>query len=278
MSPRTEVLELAILGRLREAPMHGYELRKHLNAALGAFRTLSYGSLYPALRSLTERGLIATATSDAAAPPLAGRRARIVYRITDAGVAHLEGSLATAGPAAWDDDAAFDVRFTLFGSTDATTRLRILEGRRARMVERMENLRQSFGRTARRMDAYTAELARHGLEQVEREVAWLERVIDTERGTAGALDYDSIARRPGQPPTRPGPVDTPGPPGTTGPPGATGPPGPPEPEQRTNPRPAGPSGLTGPGSPRLPDHPPADAAGGPATSRNEAVQMNKEQA
>ncbi|MCP6324148.1 hypothetical protein NL453_27370, partial [Klebsiella pneumoniae] len=43
------------------------------------------------------------------------------------------------------------------------------------------------------MDAYTAELARHGLEQVEREVEWLERVIDTERGTRGALDYGGIA-------------------------------------------------------------------------------------
>ena len=44
---------------------------------------------------------------------------------------------------------------------------RPLIARRARMVERQENLRQTFGRTSRRMDAYTAELARHGLEQVE---------------------------------------------------------------------------------------------------------------
>ena len=183
------MLELAILGRLSEAPMHGYELRKHLNAALGAFRTLSYGSLYPALRSLTERGLITAAEPTSA--PLGGRRGRIVYELTDAGREHLESSLAVAEPAAWDDDA-FDVRFTLFGSTDATTRLRILEGRRARMVERQENLRQTFGRTSRRMDAYTAELARHGLEQVEREVQWLESVIDTERGTRGALDYRSL--------------------------------------------------------------------------------------
>ncbi|WP_193312815.1 PadR family transcriptional regulator [Georgenia subflava] len=195
MSARGQVLELAILGRLREAPMHGYELRKHLNATLGAFRTLSYGSLYPALRSLTERGLISAAeTTETAATvtrPLTGRRARIVYELTDAGRTHLEGSLSSAGPGAWEDDA-FDVRFTLFGSTDATTRLRILEGRRARMVERREAMRQSFGRTSRRMDSYTAELARHGLEQVEREVQWLERVIDTERGTRGALDYGRI--------------------------------------------------------------------------------------
>lgn len=188
---RAQVLELAILGRLQEAPLHGYELRKQLNASLGAFRTLSYGSLYPALRSLTERGLIQA--KEPATAPAGGRRARIVYRITHAGTDHLNGSLASAAPMSWTDDAAFDVRFTLFASTDATTRLRILEGRHARMVERMENLRQSVGRTSRRMDSYTAELARHGLEQAQREVEWLEQVIDTERGTAGALDYHRLA-------------------------------------------------------------------------------------
>ncbi|MHB1064099.1 MAG: PadR family transcriptional regulator [Georgenia sp.] len=191
MATRAQVLELAILGRLHETPLHGYELRKQLNAALGAFRTLSYGSLYPALRSLTERGLIAA--HEPSATVTSGRRARIVYGITDAGIAHLNGSLASAGSTAWTDDAAFDVRFTLFASTDATTRLRILEGRHARMVERMENLRQSLGRTSRRMDSYTAELARHGLDQAQREVEWLEQVIDTERGTAGALDYTRLA-------------------------------------------------------------------------------------
>src|SRR5690349_14709000 len=43
---RTGVLELAVLGLLHETPMHGYELRKRLNAFLGAFRAFGYGSLY----------------------------------------------------------------------------------------------------------------------------------------------------------------------------------------------------------------------------------------
>ncbi|GAA4425609.1 PadR family transcriptional regulator [Georgenia halophila] len=201
MSTRSQVLELAILGRLRESPVHGYELRKHLNVTLGAFRTLSYGSLYPALRSLTERGLISAAEPRSSA--LGGRRARIVYHLTDDGREYLDSALASAEPTSWEDDA-FDVRFTLFGSTDARTRLRILEGRRARMVERREKLRQSFRRTSRRMDAYTAELARHGLEQVEREVEWLEQVIDTERGTRGALDYGSLPTREPRDPTTSG--------------------------------------------------------------------------
>ncbi|MFC4554773.1 PadR family transcriptional regulator [Georgenia faecalis] len=188
MSTRAEVLDLAVLGRLATAPMHGYELRKHLGATLGPVRALSYGSLYPSLRRLTDAGLIAEVRT-ATTPPhaLSGRRARIVYELTDAGRVHLAEVLAHAEPAAWDDDA-FTVRFTLFAATDARTRLRILEGRHARMVERLDLLRGSAARTRERMDSYTAELARYGLEQAEREVAWLEDLIDTERGTRGPLD------------------------------------------------------------------------------------------
>ena len=45
MAARSDVLELAVLGLLHEAPMHGYELRKRLTAVLGPFRALSYGTL-----------------------------------------------------------------------------------------------------------------------------------------------------------------------------------------------------------------------------------------
>ena len=58
MAKRGDVLELAVLGLLHEAPMHGYELRKRLNALLGWFRALSYGSLYPCLKPLLRDGLI----------------------------------------------------------------------------------------------------------------------------------------------------------------------------------------------------------------------------
>ena len=58
MAKRADVLEFAVLGLLHETPMHGYELRKRLNATLGALRAFSYGSLYPCLKGLVARGLI----------------------------------------------------------------------------------------------------------------------------------------------------------------------------------------------------------------------------
>jgi DNA-binding PadR family transcriptional regulator len=183
---RSDVLEAAILGLLHQAPMHGYELRKRLNLVLGSFRALSYGSLYPCLKSLVARGWIIGVEAPAGAPHgLSGKRARIVYQLTAEGKEHFQHILASSGPAAWEDEN-FDVRFAFFGQTDAETRLRILEGRRTRLTERVELIRQSYLRARERMDEYTLELQRHGLEQVEREVRWLDGLIDHERGTRRA--------------------------------------------------------------------------------------------
>jgi DNA-binding PadR family transcriptional regulator len=182
-SQRSGVLELAVLGLLHETPMHGYELRKRLNAVLGAFRAFGYGSLYPCLKELLAQGLIAEDTTAGAAKPLAGRRSKIVYRLTADGKEKLQDLLAQTGPAAWEDDG-FGVRFAFFGQTQADIRLRILEGRRSRLEERLESFRAALSRTRERLDSYTLELQRHGLESVEREVRWLNELIASERQAA----------------------------------------------------------------------------------------------
>src|ERR1039457_493284 len=189
---RSGVLELAVLGLLHENPMHGYELRKRLNAVLGAFRAFGYGSLYPCLKGLLVQGLIAEEAPPGAPKPLAGRRSKIVYRLTADGKARLQDLLSQAGPAAWEDDG-FGVHFAFFGQTRADIRLRILEGRRSRLEERLEGVRSGLTRTRERLDSYTLELQRHGLESVEREVRWLNELIASER----RADAESARERGG---------------------------------------------------------------------------------
>ncbi len=194
MAKRSEVLEFAVLGLLHESPMHGYELRKRLSSQLGAFRALSYGSLYPCLKSLVNRGLIAEST-DPAEP--GNRRSKIVYQLTADGKEHFQTLLEDSGPAAWDDET-FGVRFAFFGRTDADTRMRILIGRRGRLEERLDNLRGSLSRTRERLDDYTLALQDHGLDSVEREVRWLNELIDDESSTQPSrLATDSRAQGPG---------------------------------------------------------------------------------
>lgn len=178
---KTDVLSLAILGMLSEQPLHGYQIRKRLGSELGPFRALSYGSLYPCLKRMVASGLIATDDSDdTVIRATASKRSRISYQLTEAGKAQLADELASSGASSWDDDA-FDVRFSMFERTDSVTRLRILEGRRSRLAERLEEVADGLQRVRERHDAYTTELHRHGLERVEREVEWLDRLIENER-------------------------------------------------------------------------------------------------
>ncbi len=212
MGKRAQALELAVLGLLHDAPMHGYELRKRVNALLGWGRAFSYGTLYPCLKELVRQGYLAEDSAvDQATAHLGGRRGKIVYKLTPEGKERFAELLAQAGPSSWDDEQ-FGVHFAFFGRADAATRMRILEGRRTRLQERLEQFRSALQRTRERLDAYTLELQRHGLESVEREVRWLDELIDAERETGEHRSNDNarssqqtagIRKGPGDPPAAP---------------------------------------------------------------------------
>jgi DNA-binding PadR family transcriptional regulator len=178
------MLEVAILGLLNESPMHGYELRKRLSNLLGAFRAFSYGSLYPTLRRLSEAGWITEEAPDdvpasaAKSGKALGRRGKRVYRLTAEGKEHFAELLAQVGPEAFDEEG-FGARLAFFAQTRSDIRLAILEGRRRRVEEQRDGLRRASA--GRRLDHYTQMLHEHGLESVDREVRWLNELIENER-------------------------------------------------------------------------------------------------
>jgi DNA-binding PadR family transcriptional regulator len=202
------VLEFAILGLLQQSPMHGYELRKELAQILGGLRSISFGSLYPALKRLHAAGLIATEDPDpgallpADAPPLTGRRGKVVYRITAEGKERFQELVSQTGPEAYDDGRLFGVHLAFFRHTAADARLRILEGRRRTVERQREGLRSSLARTRERLDRYTLELQRHGLESVDREVRWLSELIDSERRSSPGILPDPPVESSNVPPSR----------------------------------------------------------------------------
>jgi DNA-binding PadR family transcriptional regulator len=79
-------LQLVILALLEQAPAHGYELIKALEARSGGFYTPSPGVIYPALTYLDEVGY-AEAEAEGT---------RKLYRITEAGCAQLDAHRQTA--------------------------------------------------------------------------------------------------------------------------------------------------------------------------------------
>lgn len=78
-------LEVMILQSLRLKPMHGYALVKHIKQVSDDLLQVEEGSLYPALQRMLKEGWLAAEAGISAK----GRPTRI-YRLTDAGIRHLE--------------------------------------------------------------------------------------------------------------------------------------------------------------------------------------------
>jgi hypothetical protein len=114
-----------------------------------------------------------------------------VYKLTAEGKEHFAELLGDAGPQTWDDEG-FGVHLAFFSRTPADVRMRILEGRRRRVEERREGLRAAVARAEEKIDRYTRELHRLGLESSEREVRWLNELIAHEQA-------EQRGERPGSP-------------------------------------------------------------------------------
>jgi len=80
-------IEILLLSRLASAPMHGYELRKAVEASTG--RALSNNSLYPTLRRFVDAGAVTRSAEEQEAKP-----PRHVYTITEVGRELLHDLLA----------------------------------------------------------------------------------------------------------------------------------------------------------------------------------------
>ena len=206
------MLELAVLGLLKEQQLHGYELKKRLTEAFGPFSSVSFGSLYPALNRLEAAGALravdvppaAAAESMRATVPMTGSiageaaafrarraaagarrseprsaRTRKVYAITDRGQQLFEELLDAES--AGDDDKSFNLKLAFCRFLPPDRRLRLLERRRALLEDRLARTRTSMRGRRDRMDTYTQSLIDHGAEAAERDISWLDRLIAIER-------------------------------------------------------------------------------------------------
>ena len=169
------MLELAILGLLKERSMHGYQLSKHLTDTLGGFWRVSYGSLYPTLRRLEREGAVER-VFDAQE---VGRR-KNVYRITEKGEQLFLELLQEPGHETGEENR-FRVRLAFFKYLAPDTRIRLLEKRRAYLEERLSTIKSSLKTTRERFDTYTLSLMLHGQDSTEQDIAWLDGLIQAER-------------------------------------------------------------------------------------------------
>jgi DNA-binding PadR family transcriptional regulator len=207
------VLDLALLGLLKERPMHGYDLRKRLREDFGALANLSFGSIYPALARLEQDGAIRTIETPADSEPARiipstgslsgewaafrarqaarqadrtsrqarGSRGRKVYEITPLGDERFEQLLAEDDGRA-EDSRGFSLKLAFARHLSPEARLRLFERRRALLIERLSRSRRSMASPRRPLDPYERSLAEHDSETTQHDISWLEKLIDAERG------------------------------------------------------------------------------------------------
>ena len=113
--------------------MHGYLIQTILNAAIGPFRRLSWGTLYPMLSRLEKDGYIEPIETGKADP-----RGKKRYRTTEAGRTRFLEMMGETGryDAGYRD--LFRLKLGCFGSVGEDIRLRILQDNRAYLVQLLE--------------------------------------------------------------------------------------------------------------------------------------------
>lgn len=77
-------LDCVILGLLSHEELTGYEIKKRIDTALKYFWGASYGSIYPTLGGLVERGLASKREAEE------NKRNKLIYTITDEGRRYLK--------------------------------------------------------------------------------------------------------------------------------------------------------------------------------------------
>ena len=170
------MLELAVLGLLKERPMHGYQLSRELGDSLGGLWRVSYGSLYPTLRRLERDAAIESEDGD-----VRGARRKKVYRITPKGEQIFLELLQETPQDTQTEDARFRMRLAFFRYLPPETRIRLLERRRQALKERLVTIAESLRSGRGGTDDYGRALIEHNRSVTESDIAWLEQLIAAER-------------------------------------------------------------------------------------------------
>ena len=126
-----------------------------------------------------------------------GRRSRKVYRITDEGRRQF-AELLHSEPVGGNDEARnFSLRLAFARYLPPHARLRLLERRRGQLFQRLAEARAAEAAAAGRLDTYARSLMEHTTESTERDIAWLDRLIEAERDKAEPATAPRAAPAPG---------------------------------------------------------------------------------
>ncbi|ANZ14766.1 PadR family transcriptional regulator [Streptomyces noursei] len=171
------MLDLAIMGFLAEAPLHGYELRTRVAQLTGHVRPVSDGSLYPAINRLERHGCV---TRHVEQGPKGSVRRRHTLSLTSQGKDQLLGQLRNPGEKFITDRNRFNVVLAFLGLVpDVREQAAVLQ-RRREFLDQPASYFTRGGKLVRAAD--TPDRYRKGMLQISREsrrveIAWLDSTL-----------------------------------------------------------------------------------------------------
>ena len=161
----------AILGLLHYRPMHGYEIKRHIERHFGHMWTINYGQIYPNLKSLESEGLI---TLTHVSPSEKGGPNKKLYAVTPEGRENFTHWLERAEDSRMFLRDPFLMRFIFFGFGSKSQAIATLDRQIAQYEDQYRRRKQHVARWQER-GAYVRLIAELGVEFNGLYVQWLKR-------------------------------------------------------------------------------------------------------
>lgn len=170
------MVEHVILGMLMEGRMSGYDIKKTTEQTVGLYYTISYGSLYPALKRLTKDGLIAEEETG-------NSKNKKIYQLTDAG---REQFLEWLREPLQPTRREFLVKIFFYDYLDESTRISNLQVYRGEQQAVLAKIKAVESIVSRELSAapnkddyyYRVSVMHYGLQYYETELRWLDQLIE----------------------------------------------------------------------------------------------------
>jgi DNA-binding PadR family transcriptional regulator len=172
------MIDILILGVLRNGPVHGYELKRRVQRP--TLRPLSNNSLYPLLRRFEERGAVTKQVETTE-----GRPARNTYAITPVGHALFHELVTTLSPDQAGRDEDFLLRLGFFDEMTSDERLGLLSARDAALEEQMTQATQLLA-AVKDPAGWRTRSMRHLLDRLARDRAFVAELVDAVRDDTAA--------------------------------------------------------------------------------------------
>jgi PadR family transcriptional regulator AphA len=160
-----------ILGLLTRQPMSGYDIKRFLQRLSWLVGSPSFGSLYPALHTLLENGLVTVEVI-----PRQDKPPRKIYTITEIGQQELQKWLGRP-VASGASLRAFLMRLILASNLSPDGLIAHLEQRRAEVADHQLILQQAAEAMDEGADLGDRLALGYGLTVAEAELAWLDRTL-----------------------------------------------------------------------------------------------------